>query len=271
MSLMHKILAGALRAAGRHREAGEVEEAGTPEPARRPVPPEPVPESGPVPESRPSAPATVPDTSRPRDGGTVAAASSSSSQAAASSPGGAEASTSAAGCASGGGRKGEHESGGKGAAANEAEEEKEKRLDPTRPGATPEHASPATLDADPLAGLHSERLRDCLERDAFRAASGDAQDSAIWRNASRTLPLDVLRQFQPGTPHPGASSRAARAARIDALRGEIPHWAKGDPQNDPTLLRATQPRTRGRVAPQRAAAPAPKPAPARAHEGSRER
>lgn len=270
MSFMHKILAGALRAAGRHREAGEVEEAGTPEPARRPTPPDPVPESGPVQETRPSPTAAALDAPHSRDGGTGAAASSSSAQAAALGPGGAEASTTGGGGASEG-SKGEHESGGKGAAANEAEEEKEKRLDPTRPGATPEHASPATLDADPLAGLHSERLRDRLERDAFRAASGDAQDSAIWRSASRTLPLDVLRQFQPGTPHPGASSRAAHAARIDALRGEIPHWAKGDPQNDPTLLRATQPRTRGRVAPQRAPTPAPTPAHARASEASRER
>lgn len=277
MTLMHKLLAGAMRAAGRHRDAAEIEEAGTPEPSRRPAPPEAMPESGPVQESRPSA-APSARIATGDDHKTAARAAAGAAPSAGGAGGGA-APTAEGGIGSAGGER-EAATGGGGSRAGgtrpEAEEsEQEKAQDPSRPSAILGQAqAPGELpglDSDPLAGLHSERLRERLERDAFRAASGDAQDSAIWRSAVRTLPPDVLIKFQPGTPHPGASSRAARAARIDALRGQIPDWARGDPQNDPTLLHSAQPRARGRAAPQRAAAPTPTLAPARASEVGRER
>lgn len=266
---MHKLLAGAMRAAGRHRDAAEVEEAGTPEPSRRPTPPEAIPEASDV---APTPPARI---AGGDDHKTAARAGASPPPA---PPALGAAPTAEGGIGSPGGER-EAATGGSGSRAGgtrpEADEsEQEKAQDPSRPGAMLGQAqAPGELPAladDPLAGLHSERLRERLERDAFRTASGDAQDTAIWRSAARTLPPDVLSQFQPGTPHLGAGSRAARSARIDALRGEIPTWAKGDPQNDPSLLRAAQPRTRGR-APQRAATPTPAPAPARPPEAGRER
>lgn len=274
MTLMHKLLAATLRAAGRHRDAAEVEEAASPEPARRPAPPELIPEMPDLPASPPARIASDDRETTARAAGSADRGSSASRTGPADSGpgigGGDVGSSPQAGAGSGKGSSGIRPG------QEEAEAEQERLRDPSRPGALPGQAhnpaaaGPPMLADDPLAGLHSERLRERLERDAFRTASTTAQDTAIWRSAANTLPPDVLCQFKPSTPHPGASSKAARSARIDALRGQIPEWAQGDPQNDPALLRAGQPRTRGHTAP-RAAMPAPTSAPIRGHDTGRER
>jgi hypothetical protein len=94
--------------------------------------------------------------------------------------------------------------------------------------------------ADPLVGLHSFRLRDSLEREAFRTADSVAQDSAI---AERVLSPTARALFEraQGISHESAPfdiSRAAQDARITALKGEIPPFARGDPALDPAIIRA---------------------------------
>ncbi|MFL9864162.1 hypothetical protein PQR67_08280 [Paraburkholderia fungorum] len=94
--------------------------------------------------------------------------------------------------------------------------------------------------ADPLAGLHSFRLRDSLEREAFRTSDSVAQDSEI---AERVLSPTARALFEraQSVSHESAPldiSRAAQDARINALKGEIPPSARGDPALDPAIIRA---------------------------------
>lgn len=99
------------------------------------------------------------------------------------------------------------------------------------------HDSHDELHADPLAGIRSARLRDSIQRDAFRTASSDAQDSEIRSAAERMLNLGL-----PFPPTPDLSP-AAQQARIEALQGELPTWARGDARYD-TAAR-TQPEPAG--------------------------
>jgi hypothetical protein len=98
------------------------------------------------------------------------------------------------------------------------------------------HDSHGELHADPLAGIRSARLRDSIQRDAFRTASSDAQDSEIRSAAERMLNLGL-----PFPPTPDLSP-AAQQARIEALHGELPTWARGDARYDTAVEPAGIPR-----------------------------
>ncbi|EKS9884145.1 hypothetical protein BTK96_001052 [Burkholderia pyrrocinia] len=96
--------------------------------------------------------------------------------------------------------------------------------------------------ADPLAGLHSFRLRDSLEREAFRTADSIAQDSAIAERALSPTARALFERAQVISHEsvPLDISRAAQDARITALQGEIPPFARGDPSLDPAIVRAME-------------------------------
>lgn len=106
--------------------------------------------------------------------------------------------------------------------------------------ATPEatHSEPAIDTRDPLSGLYSSRLRDSLTREAFGSASGVAQDSAIVAQADSFANRfqACAQRFGPDAV-PVDISPAAQASRIAALNGEIPPFARGDPELDPTIIR----------------------------------
>lgn len=108
--------------------------------------------------------------------------------------------------------------------------------------ATPEAArsEPAIDTSDPLAGLHSSRLRDSLTREAFGSASGVAQDSAIVAQADSFASRFQARaqRFGPDAV-PVDISPAAQVSRIAALNGEIPPFARGNPALDPAMMRAS--------------------------------
>ncbi|MFM0301071.1 hypothetical protein PQQ99_13185 [Paraburkholderia sediminicola] len=91
--------------------------------------------------------------------------------------------------------------------------------------------------ADPLAGLHSSRLRNSLEREAFGSASSIAQDSAIVERADSFAHRfnERAQSFGPDSLSVDLS-RAAQDARIVALNGEIPPFARGDPELDPAII-----------------------------------
>lgn len=242
MTLAQRLLITSLRFAGRHAEAAEVEAASAGGSAtRKREAADYAPRSaGDVPLSKPDmppAPADYDTTSSAGAGGRAAPAESGAN---APQPGGA-----AGGMEGGGGGGGHSHGGGQGGGgiggSGGAEAEAQTRTDAAQPEPAPAPAHPDTnqinLHDDPFAGLHSERLRDRLERDAFRLASGTAQDSSIVETARRLLPPE-LHCIIPHNDFPVDISPAARQARIGALNGEIPDWAKNDPQNDPSLLKA---------------------------------
>jgi hypothetical protein len=151
------------------------------------------------------------------------------------------------------------------------------------PGA--KHGTHPIDPADPLAGLHSSRLRDSLEREAFSSASGVAQDSAIVARAD-----SFARRFNERAQSFGPDSvsidisRPAQDARISALHGEIPPFARGDAELDPAIIRVLDRATSREPAPApaqgRAQAPAmslastpvqPPTASARVRDGGMER
>jgi hypothetical protein len=102
-----------------------------------------------------------------------------------------------------------------------------------------DHGVPTIDAADPLAGLRSFRLRDALEREAFGSVSSVAQDSAIVERAD-----SFARGFKERAESFGPDSlsidisRAAQDARIAVLNGEIPAFARGNPELDPAMIRA---------------------------------
>lgn len=102
-----------------------------------------------------------------------------------------------------------------------------------------EHGTQPIDTSDPLAGLYSSRLRDSLTREAFGSASGAAQDSAIVARADSFAHRfhERAQSFGPDAV-PIDISRSAQEARIVALNGEIPPFARGDSTLDPTLIRA---------------------------------
>jgi hypothetical protein len=109
---------------------------------------------------------------------------------------------------------------------------------------TSEPAETYTHDIDPhnpLAGLHSDTLRKQLEREAFRGADATAQDSAIATEALSPGAAAMQRLEAAGRePETLDVSREAQAARVAALNGEIPAWARGSAEYDPALIRARE-------------------------------
>lgn len=102
-----------------------------------------------------------------------------------------------------------------------------------------DHSASRIDPADPLSGLYSPRLRDSLEREAFRTATSTAQDSVI---AERVLSPTAQALFERAKsigrePLPFDISPAAQDARIAALKGDIPPFARGNPELDPSLIR----------------------------------
>jgi hypothetical protein len=132
--------------------------------------------------------------------------------------------------------------GGSGGAGAEEGAEKEAKSEhvqePTekpQPQPQPNEQQPSLQD-DPFEGIYSERMRQRIESDAFRTSSATAQDSAISSAADRLLQPELRSVLTRDVP-PIDISPAARRARIDALAGEIPKWARGDVENDPSVLR----------------------------------
>jgi hypothetical protein len=114
------------------------------------------------------------------------------------------------------------------------------QLDPTLHD---RHGDQAGIDpADPLAGLHSDRLRASLAREAFRAADTVAQDTAIAERALSPAAQSLLQRAERigHEPLPLDISREAQAARIAALHGEIPSWARGNAELDPALHKSAE-------------------------------
>lgn len=239
MSLMHSLLAGALRFAGRHADAQEVEAAAS-GCGSRPAPPEPpdeIPPSAPL-EPTPAALVIHGDERDVASGyaapaADVSAGSSSAGSEAANGPAAASAASAEAGGTA-------TAWGGAGAGSAEGEDREGKPESVQEHAATPQqqpHEQPSNLHDDPLAGIHSERLRQRIESDAFKASSGAAQDSAIASAADRLLQPELRSVLTRDVP-PIDTTPAARQARIAALGGEIPKWARGDLENDPAVIRA---------------------------------
>lgn len=284
MTLMHSLLASALRFTGRHREASEIEAAAEPAPWRSPTPPERIPPSPPL----ASTPAMIicgdeRDRAYGSPGGSSAGASAGSGVSAETGQrGSSSANTASASQATASGSGGH--TGGAGTEA-EREDGLNERSRDSQPHAVPvEHGTHDTSEPElpnlhdaPFAGLHSARLRDRLEREALAGASSTAQDAAITRAADRLLPPELRSLLNHDLPpHLLDVTPAARSARIDALGGEVPAWVKDDPAHDPTILRARE--ARPAPAHEPAHSPAPSLAPrspaqpaAPAHHSERER
>ncbi|MDC7707713.1 hypothetical protein [Vogesella indigofera] len=90
---------------------------------------------------------------------------------------------------------------------------------------------------EPLSGLHSARLRESLEREAFRNADTVAQDSAI---AARAKTFAERADSGAHDPPSIDISRAAQDARIAVLNGEVPAWVRGNPELDPAILKVAE-------------------------------
>jgi hypothetical protein len=117
-------------------------------------------------------------------------------------------------------------------------------------GHTPAHIDVHVHDlhADPFAGLHSARLKEGLQRDAFRTASADAQDSSIHAAASaiQRAAVETL-----STPPPGFkldTSPGAQSARIAALGDERPPGVE-PPSRDAAALTRPEPDSTSREMP----------------------
>jgi hypothetical protein len=226
MTIMHHLLAGALRVAGRFRDAAEVESAAQPEPARGPTPVEYIPPSEPL----PSTPAIVShDAEHGAHGATSHESGGTSSPAPeAGGGGGSSDGTAAQAGAAGSGDSlgsGQIDSGqGSHAEGDDSEHAEDGHQQDTHSQHTPPTPESHAL-RDPLDGIYSERFRARLEREAFVGASSTAQDSAIVQTADRLLPAEVRGLLQHDVPNIDIST-AARSARIEGLGGEMPAWAQ---------------------------------------------
>lgn len=242
MTIMHSLLSGYLKFAGRFREAAEVESAGQPAPARREAPPESIPPSGPV----ETTPALV-----THDGGDHGAHGATSHESdgsssptfgagggSGSSGGAAQAEGAGSGRSAGAGAESSAHSSASSAPAEQAIETAYASQPDSHVHAQPEHKSNSLHD-DPLAGLHSERFKARLEREAFAGASEMAKDSAIVIAADRWLPVNVRSLLKHDMP-PIDISPAARQARIDALHGAMPEWAQQELFKDPDYARSME-------------------------------
>lgn len=238
MTIAHNLLSGWLRFTGRHREADEIEAAASPSPAlTEKSQATPAVAASPAPKM----PAALVIHGGDRD------LSHSSSAAAAPGPAPSSALSLAAGADA------EHGSGtgdGGSSRASSGNADGAAAGSGVAPASTPaaapttvaETLQPADLHADPLAGIYSDRMRTRIERDAFAGASSTAQDSEIAREAAR-LQAGLAAALRPGTPPAPIlmdTSCEAQAARIAALKGQIPDWARGDLENDPALVRARE-------------------------------
>lgn len=240
MSLMHSLLAGALRFAGRHSDAQEVEAAASADNSR-PAPPEPpdeIPHSAPL-EPTPAALVTYGDE---RDAANGYASPAPNVFLDSSSSAGVEAANRPAAYSAASAEAGNPTTDGGVAGARAAEgEDREGTPDTAQEyAATPPQQPSAqrlSLHDDPLAGIHSERMRQRIEFDAFKASSGTAQDSAIASAADRLLQPELRSMLTRDVPLIDTTP-AGRQARIAALGGEIPKWARGDMENIPTVIRA---------------------------------
>jgi len=225
MSIMHSLLEGFLRFAGRHQDANEVAAAAAPEPIKRDEPAEEIPLSDSLPEPALHA---SPSSEEAHDQG--GSRDSSSSESTGAPSGGSTAPEAVSPSAPAGGASSAHG----GSVAGSGDEESSE-------SASNEHASEAAPDVppaaplgpeidllDPLSVIYSDHLRESIERDAFASASSLAQDSEIAR-AARLLPPELSNTLAHDIPvaYQNATS-AERAARIVALRGDMPGWAKKD-------------------------------------------
>ena len=242
MSLMHKILEGYLRAVGRYADANEVAAASadSSRAALRemdeiplPAPLDPLPPAlvtyG---DERDTANGhAAPNTNNSSAGGGSSASTESANAPAASVSGAESGSTHTSASSAGGADAGTGTEEGA-----EREAKPEHAQEPTEPPQQQPSEQQSSLQDDPLQGIYSGRMRSRIESDAFRTCSGDAQDSAIVSAADRLLSPEV-RSVLNRDVSPIDISPAARQARIDALAGEIPRWARGDLENDPAVLR----------------------------------
>jgi hypothetical protein len=97
---------------------------------------------------------------------------------------------------------------------------------------------PANLTDDPLAGLHSDFMRELITREAYQSAGGVAVDSATATTAKelreKYLPADTATlKFGPPVID---YSPLAQQSRIAELGGKIPDSIRGT-ELDPALLR----------------------------------
>jgi len=231
MTIMHTLLASALRFTGRHKEAAAVEAAGSDAPPPRP---EPVFEEIPLPPPPAHQPAVVQgDPTDFRHGAPAPSAGPSAGRSAGSAP--SLGSSGSSGSGGGAGAPGADMSSGSGGGGRSSAGSG-KEVSAAHPDAHPDahdkhtdtHHKPFDRD-DPLAGLRSERLKEKVSSDAFKSASASAQDTAIGEEARMLLPEFMRPMFKPERdlgPGPIDISKEARQARIDALHGEIPQWAK---------------------------------------------
>lgn len=98
------------------------------------------------------------------------------------------------------------------------------------PGGASSHAS---HDAAPSAGMVAS-----VSSAHSAAPSVESVDSALLSPAARDL---LSRAETVGNkPPPLDVSRTAQDARIEALNGELPSWARNNPAFDPTLIQAAE-------------------------------
>jgi hypothetical protein len=242
MTIMHHLLAGALRVAGRFRDAAEVESAAQPEPARGPIPVEYIPPSEPL----PSTPAIVSHDAEHGAHGSTSHESGDASSPAPEAGGGSgsnDSTVAQAGAAGGGDSLGSGQiDSGQGAHAEGDDQEHGEdhgHQQETHSQHTPPTPESHALHDDPLAGIYSERFRVRLEREAFVGASSTAQDSAIVQTADRLLPAEVRDLLQHDVPNIDIST-AARSTRIEGLGGEMPAWAQLELFKDPAHARLVE-------------------------------
>jgi hypothetical protein len=227
MTIMHHLLAGALRVAGRFRDAAEVESAAQPEPARGPTPVESIPPSEPL----PSTPAIVSHDAEHEAHGATSHESGGASSPAPEAGGGSGSSdgTVAQAGTAGSGDSLDSSQIDSGQGSHAEHDDPEHGEDHGHQQDTHSHHALPTPEShalrDPLDGIYSERFRARLEREAFAGASETAKDSAIVQTADRLLPAEVRGLLQHDVPNIDIST-AARNARIEGLGGEMPAWAQ---------------------------------------------
>lgn len=241
MTIMHHLLAGALRFAGRFRDAAEVEAAAQPAPARRLTPAEFIPPSEPL----PSTPAIV---SYEAEHGAHGATSPESGSASSPAPqaggdsGSIDSTVAQAGTAGSGGSLGGSQTDSRQGAHAEHDDPEHAEDHGHQQDSHSHHALPTPEShalRDPLDGIYSERFRARLEREAFAGASETAKDSAIVQTADRLLPAEVRSLLQHDVPNIDIST-VARSARIEGLGGEMPAWAQLELFKDPAHDRSVE-------------------------------